>query len=53
MKNPNCPTKLIFITSGHHFLLHGRMCSDCAAVADAMCQKGSRTCKKATLFKIC
>lgn len=36
-----------FFTSSHHLVLHGRMCSDCAAVPDAMCQQSNGTCRRA------
>lgn len=42
----------LFFTSSHHLLLHGRMCSHCAAEANAMCQKSSGTCRRAKLCKV-
>lgn len=39
-------------TSSHHFLLHGRMCGDCAAEPDAMCQKSRGTCRGAKVFQL-
>lgn len=43
--------QIAFFTSSHHLLLHSRVCCDCAAVPDAMCQKSSGTCRRAKLFK--
>lgn len=41
----------LLLTSSHHLLLHSRMCSDCAAISDTMCQQSSGTCTRAKLFK--
>lgn len=53
MKNPCCLSLFysLLVTSSHHLLLHGRMCSDCTAISDTMRQQSSGTCRRAKLFK--
>ncbi|TNN66234.1 hypothetical protein EYF80_023573 [Liparis tanakae] len=43
----NVKIRLFFRLHYHHLVLHGRMCSDCAAVPDAMCQQSNGTCRRA------